>query len=158
MEPEGGFAAQVAAGATIYVATHLGFPLSTTHVVSGAVMGAGATQRLSAVRWGVAGQHRHRLDADDPGGGARRRARLLAGAGDLLNRPRSRGQLPGPGRNLGARLALDLLERLLGGARREPQAGTGTNRSAGPYFFTPPVMPQKTNFRSAAALPSSAGG
>jgi PiT family inorganic phosphate transporter len=55
MEPETGFAAQAAAGATIYAATKYGYPLSTTHVVSGAVMGAGATQRLSAVRWGVAG-------------------------------------------------------------------------------------------------------
>ena len=55
MEPESGFAAQASAGATIYLATHYGYPLSTTHVVSGAVMGAGATKRLSAVRWGVAG-------------------------------------------------------------------------------------------------------
>jgi PiT family inorganic phosphate transporter len=55
MEPESGFAAQAAAGTTIYVATKYGYPLSTTHVVSGAVMGAGATKRLSAVRWGVAG-------------------------------------------------------------------------------------------------------
>ena len=55
IEPESGFAAQAAAGATIYAATKYGYPLSTTHVISGAVMGAGATQRLSAVRWGVAG-------------------------------------------------------------------------------------------------------
>jgi inorganic phosphate transporter, PiT family len=55
MEPESGFAAQAAAGATIYAATKYGYPLSTTHVISGAVLGAGATQRLSAVRWGVAG-------------------------------------------------------------------------------------------------------
>jgi PiT family inorganic phosphate transporter len=55
MEPESGFAAQVSAGATIYAATKYGYPLSTTHVVSGAVMGAGSTKRLSAVRWGVAG-------------------------------------------------------------------------------------------------------
>ena len=55
MEPESGFAAQASAGATIYLATHYGYPLSTTHVVSGAVLGAGATKRLSAVRWGVAG-------------------------------------------------------------------------------------------------------
>jgi inorganic phosphate transporter, PiT family len=55
MQPESGFAAQACAGATIYVATRLGYPLSTTHVISGAVMGAGATRRLSAVRWGVAG-------------------------------------------------------------------------------------------------------
>jgi inorganic phosphate transporter, PiT family len=55
MEPESGFAAQAAAGTTIYLATKYGYPLSTTHVVSGAVIGAGATKRLSAVRWGVAG-------------------------------------------------------------------------------------------------------
>jgi PiT family inorganic phosphate transporter len=55
MEPESGFAAQAAAGATIYAATKYGYPLSTTHVISGAVLGAGSTQRLSAVRWGVAG-------------------------------------------------------------------------------------------------------
>jgi inorganic phosphate transporter, PiT family len=55
MQPEHGFAAQVAAGTTLYAGTRLGFPISTTHVVSGSVMGAGATRRLSAVRWGVAG-------------------------------------------------------------------------------------------------------
>lgn len=55
MEPEAGFAAQTSAATTIYVATHLGYPLSTTHVISGGVLGAGATQRLSAVRWGIAG-------------------------------------------------------------------------------------------------------
>jgi inorganic phosphate transporter, PiT family len=55
MEPESGFAAQVTAGVTIYTATRLGYPLSTTHVISGSVMGVGATRRLSAVRWGVAG-------------------------------------------------------------------------------------------------------
>jgi len=55
MEPESGFADQAAAGTTIYLATKYVYPLSTTHVVSGAVMGAGATKRLSAVRWGVAG-------------------------------------------------------------------------------------------------------
>lgn len=55
MEPENGFVAQSTAGTTIYLATHFGYPLSTTQVISGAVVGAGATQRLSAVRWGVAG-------------------------------------------------------------------------------------------------------
>ena len=54
MDPASGFAAQVTAGVTIYTATKLGYPLSTTHVISGSVMGAGATKRLSAVRWGVA--------------------------------------------------------------------------------------------------------
>lgn len=55
METEAGFASQASAGATIWLATKYGYPLSTTHVISGAVLGAGATQRLSAVRWGVAG-------------------------------------------------------------------------------------------------------
>ena len=55
LQPESGFAAQAAAGATIWAATKYGYPLSTTHVVSGAVMGAGATKRFSAVRWGIAG-------------------------------------------------------------------------------------------------------
>jgi inorganic phosphate transporter, PiT family len=55
IEPASGFAAQTSAATTIYVATHLGYPLSTTQVISGAVIGAGATRRLSAVRWGVAG-------------------------------------------------------------------------------------------------------
>jgi inorganic phosphate transporter, PiT family len=55
MDPASGFAAQASAGTTLYVATHFGFPVSTTQCISGAVMGAGATKRLSAVRWGVAG-------------------------------------------------------------------------------------------------------
>ena len=55
MSPEHGFAAQIAAGSTLYAGTHFGFPISTTHVVTGSVMGAGATRRFSAVRWGIAG-------------------------------------------------------------------------------------------------------
>jgi len=55
MEPATGFAAQASAGAVIQLATHFGYPLSTTHVISGGVLGAGSTRRLSAVRWGVAG-------------------------------------------------------------------------------------------------------
>jgi PiT family inorganic phosphate transporter len=55
LEPASGFAAQTSGGTVIYVATHFGFPVSTTHVVSGSVMGAGATKRFSAVRWGIAG-------------------------------------------------------------------------------------------------------
>ena len=54
MQPEHGFAAQVAAGTTLWGGTHYGFPISTTHVVTGSVMGAGATRRFSAVRWGIA--------------------------------------------------------------------------------------------------------
>jgi PiT family inorganic phosphate transporter len=55
MDPAQGFAAQGAGAAVILSASHVGFPLSTTHVMSGGIMGAGAAKRLSAVRWGVAG-------------------------------------------------------------------------------------------------------
>src|SRR5215207_9557068 len=54
MEPVDGFTAQTASAAVIQAATSWGLPVSTTHVVAGSVMGAGATRRLSAVRWGVA--------------------------------------------------------------------------------------------------------
>src|ERR671916_398748 len=54
MEPVDGFAAETVGAAIIQLATSWGLPVSTTHVVSGSVMGAGATRRLSAVRWGVA--------------------------------------------------------------------------------------------------------
>jgi PiT family inorganic phosphate transporter len=55
MDPAQGFSAQGAGAAVILASTHFGFPLSTTHVISGGIMGAGAGKRLSAVRWGVAG-------------------------------------------------------------------------------------------------------
>jgi PiT family inorganic phosphate transporter len=55
MDAAQGFAAQGAGAAVILASTHFGFPLSTTQVISGGVMGAGAGKRLSAVRWGVAG-------------------------------------------------------------------------------------------------------
>ena len=54
MDPSQGFAAQSAGAAAILAASHYGFPISTTHVINGGVMGAGAAKRLSAVRWGVA--------------------------------------------------------------------------------------------------------
>jgi inorganic phosphate transporter, PiT family len=55
MDPAQGFSAQGAGAAVILASSHFGFPLSTTQVISGGVMGAGAAKRLSAVRWGVAG-------------------------------------------------------------------------------------------------------
>jgi PiT family inorganic phosphate transporter len=55
MDSAQGFAAQGAGAAVILASTHGGFPLSTTHTISGAVIGSGAAKRLSAVRWGVAG-------------------------------------------------------------------------------------------------------
>src|SRR4051795_8387866 len=55
MDTAQGFSAQGSGAAVILAASHFGYPLSTTHVISGAVMGSGAAKRLSAVRWGVAG-------------------------------------------------------------------------------------------------------
>ncbi|MGO8684365.1 MAG: anion permease [Thermoleophilia bacterium] len=55
LDPIHGFAAETSAAAVIFVAASLGFPISTTHTITAAIMGTGATQRLSAVRWGVAG-------------------------------------------------------------------------------------------------------
>jgi PiT family inorganic phosphate transporter len=56
LKPVGGFSAETAAAASVYLATFLGIPVSTTHTITGAVIGAGSTRRLSAVRWGVAGR------------------------------------------------------------------------------------------------------
>jgi PiT family inorganic phosphate transporter len=54
LRPVHGFAAQASAAAIIETASHLGIPVSTTHCISTAIMGVGATRRLSAVRWGIA--------------------------------------------------------------------------------------------------------
>ena len=55
LDPPQGFAAQTACASILWATAHYGFPVSTTHTISGCVMGAGASRRLSAVRWGVAG-------------------------------------------------------------------------------------------------------
>jgi len=55
IDPPQGFAAQTACASILWTTAHLGFPVSTTHAISGSVMGAGASRGLSAVRWGVAG-------------------------------------------------------------------------------------------------------
>jgi inorganic phosphate transporter, PiT family len=55
MDAAQGFSAQASGAAVILASTHFGFPLSTTHVINGGVMGSGAAKRVSAVRWGVAG-------------------------------------------------------------------------------------------------------
>jgi PiT family inorganic phosphate transporter len=56
LEPIHGFAAETASTGIIIAASHFGLPVSTTHVVSTAILGVGATKRLSAVRWGIAGK------------------------------------------------------------------------------------------------------
>lgn len=56
LQPVGGFAAETAGAVTLFVATSLGVPVSTTHTITGAIVGVGAVRRLSAVRWGIAGR------------------------------------------------------------------------------------------------------
>jgi PiT family inorganic phosphate transporter len=54
LRPHGGACAESAAALTLFMSTHLGIPVSTTHTITGAIIGVGSVQRLSAVRWGVA--------------------------------------------------------------------------------------------------------
>ena len=56
LQPFGGFAAETAGAITLFTASGLGIPVSTTHTITGAIVGVGAVRRLSAVRWGVAGR------------------------------------------------------------------------------------------------------
>jgi inorganic phosphate transporter, PiT family len=56
LQPVGGMSAELAAASTLFFTAHAGIPVSTTHTITGAIVGVGTTQRLSAVRWGVAGR------------------------------------------------------------------------------------------------------
>jgi PiT family inorganic phosphate transporter len=56
LKPVGGFAAEVAGAITLFTATHVEVPVSTTHTITGAIVGVGSTTRLRSVRWGVAGR------------------------------------------------------------------------------------------------------
>ncbi len=56
LKPFGGFCAETSGAITLFVSSHFGIPVSTTHTITGAITGVGAAQRFSAVRWGVAGQ------------------------------------------------------------------------------------------------------
>jgi len=56
LKPVGGFCAETAGAGTLFMATHLGIPVSTTHTITGAIVGVGATTKLSAIKWGVAGR------------------------------------------------------------------------------------------------------
>ena len=55
LKPVGGFCAETGGAITLFVATGLGIPVSTTHTITGAIVGVGATRKMSAVRWGIAG-------------------------------------------------------------------------------------------------------
>ena len=56
LQPMGGFCAETSGAITLFVVTHLAIPVSTTHTITGAIIGVGATRRISAVKWGVAGR------------------------------------------------------------------------------------------------------
>jgi PiT family inorganic phosphate transporter len=56
LQPVGGFAAETAGAITLFASSSLGVPVSTTHTITGAIVGVGAVRRLSAVRWGIARQ------------------------------------------------------------------------------------------------------
>ena len=97
MDAAQGFSAQGAGAAVILASSHFGFPLSTTQVISGGVMGAGRRQAALRGALGRRGQHRQRLAAD-PAGGGRDRRRSPTGSSDLPGRGR-------PGARLGDRAA-----------------------------------------------------
>ena len=84
LQPVGGVAAESAAAATLFFTSHAGIPVSTTHTITGAIVGVGASRRLSAVRWGIAGRVVWAWVLDDPGRLAHRHHHL---------RPRRDGQL-----------------------------------------------------------------
>lgn len=56
LAPTGGFCAETSGSASLFLATHLGIPVSTTHTITGAIVGTGSVRKFSAVRWGVAGR------------------------------------------------------------------------------------------------------
>jgi PiT family inorganic phosphate transporter len=56
LKPYGGFCAETGGAIAIFIATHFGIPVSTTHTITGSISGVGAAQRISSVRWGVAGR------------------------------------------------------------------------------------------------------
>jgi len=56
LKPYGGFCAETGGAVAIFLASHFGIPVSTTHTITGAISGVGATERFSSVRWGLAGR------------------------------------------------------------------------------------------------------
>ena len=56
LKPVGGFCAETAGAATLFIATHMGIPVSTTHTITGAIVGVGSTTRFSTIKWGIAGR------------------------------------------------------------------------------------------------------
>ena len=113
IDPPQGFSAQTACASILWTTAHLGFPVSTTHVISGSVMGAGATRGLHAVRWGVAGNILVAWIFTIPMAG-------LVGAGmELLTR------LPGGDLIVFVLAIADRLDGVHGEALGDPQAPAG---------------------------------
>ena len=72
LKPVGGFCAEVAGAITLFIATYLKIPVSTTHTITGAIVGVGSVTKARGIRWGLADADRLRLDLHDPGGRPRR--------------------------------------------------------------------------------------
>jgi PiT family inorganic phosphate transporter len=56
LKPVGGFCAETAGAATLFMATNMGIPVSTTHTITGSIIGVGATNKVSGIKWGIAGR------------------------------------------------------------------------------------------------------
>ena len=74
LKPVGGFCAETGGAITLFLATALGIPVSTTHTITGAIVGVGAVRRAVGGALGRGRQHRLGVDLHDPGVGVRRRA------------------------------------------------------------------------------------
>ncbi len=134
LQPVGGFAAETAGAVSLFTATALGVPVSTTHTITGAIVGVGATRRLSAVRWGIAGQIVWAWVLTIPavrGSSPPRRYYLLAGrrASARLDRPRRSAtgsrtakQAPPPGRFVDRDAAAVQVGQVLHDRQAEPGA------------------------------------
>ena len=68
LQPVQGFCAETAGSITLFRATYFGIPVSTTHTITGSIVGVGSAKRFSAVKWGVAGPHRLGVGIDNPDG------------------------------------------------------------------------------------------
>ena len=77
LKPVGGFAAESGGAISLFLATNLGIPVSTTHTITGSIIGVGSAQRVRAVRWGVAGNIIAAWVRHDPGLRAHRRRRVV---------------------------------------------------------------------------------
>jgi phosphate/sulfate permease len=90
LKPVGGFCAETGGALTLFLATALGIPVSTTHTITGAIVGVGSVRNALGRALGRGRQHRLGLGADDPGVGLRGRGGLLGEPHAVLKSPRHR--------------------------------------------------------------------